>query len=556
MAHRHTVSGRRSVLAWLAIVLVLVLASVLATVVFIIAPQQQLRQQVQATAEARQAEVERLYQAGVAFQNAGDCSKAADSLAQVISREPGYKDTQVRLAEARACQQAAEATATAQAIAMAQATVEAQATATADARALAQAVAATATAAAEASAARATAEAVAAIETAYQRGLGYYHLERWAEAKTAFEEVFAADPTYKDVQTKLAEVEAKLAEAQELTPTATPSTSTPQPIPRAEGPPWWDINYSSRQQLTIGNNADTPLPAGYSVKLDLTGEKAIDFFRQSASTQPGDDVRIAYWDGSQWQEMDRYVESFTSTDIRMWFATQDEIPPDGVSEGYWAYFGNSEATDPPADPLKVFLWWDDFHINTVSKYAVFRAFGAWGSPWSRGAMSYDEAAERVSITGEDQHQVIVQPPVSGRNLVIEGDLYLTRTYGSYDYWMYTGFVRVVDDHNHYAVRFPVSGYDAEIRKLESSQRGLGEMANAGKLAYPLDTWHHITVGAYEERIEAWMDGIQMTATDATFREGGIAIGVLEADGYIDNIRVRKYVSPEPSVFLAPEVESQ
>lgn len=82
------------------------------------------------------------------------------------------------------------------------------------------------------------------------------------------------------------------------------------------------------------------------------------------------------------------------------------------------------------------------------------------------------------------------------------------------------------------------------------------MANAGKLAYPLDTWHHITVGAYEERIEAWMDGIQMTATDATFREGGIAIGVLEADGYIDNIRVRKYVSPEPSVFLAPEVESQ
>ena len=549
MAQRHTVSGRRSVLAWLAIVLVLVLAIALAAFVLVIGPQQQLRQQVQATAEARQAEVERLYQAGMAFQDAGDCDKAAESLTQVISMEPGYKDAQSRLAEARACQQAAEATATTQAIAMAQATVEAQATATADARALTQAAAATATAAAEASAARATAEAAAAIEAAYQRGLGYYNLERWAEAKAAFEEVFNADPTYKDVQAKLAEVGAKLVAAKKLTPTAAPvPTSTPQPAPREEGPPWWDASYSSRQQLTIGNNADTPLPAGYSVKLDLTGEKAIDFFRQSASTQPGDDIRVVYWDGSQWQEVDRYAESFTSAEVRIWFATQDAIPSNGTSEIYWAYFGNAKATDPPADPQEVFLWWDDFHLNTVSKYSVFRHEGG----WRRGAMSYDEAAGRVSITTEDNVSVLVQPPVSGRNLIIEGDLYFMRIFP--DSGVYVGFVRVVDTDNLYSVRFPVSVYDAVIRKVDKGKTV--EIANAGKLTYPLDTWHHISMGAYEDRLEAWMDGTQIAATDSTFREGGIGIGVSQANGYIDNIRVRKYVSPEPSVFLAPEVESQ
>jgi len=113
MSQRHTASGRRPTLVWLAVVLVLVLAIALAVVVFIIGPQQQLRQQAQATAEARQAEAERLYTAGVAFQNAGDCGRAVESLAQVISLEPNYKDAQTRLAEARACQQATEATATA-----------------------------------------------------------------------------------------------------------------------------------------------------------------------------------------------------------------------------------------------------------------------------------------------------------------------------------------------------------------------------------------------------------------------------------------------------------
>lgn len=226
MAQRKSVRGSRSAVVWLAIVLVLVLAIALAMIVFIIGPQQQLRQQAQATAEARHAEVEQLYAAGLAFQNAGDCAKAAESLTQAISLEPGYKDAQTRLAETLACHQAAEATATAQVIAMAQATAEAQTTATANARDLAQAAAATA-----------TAETAAAIEAAYQRGLGYYNLERWADAKTAFEEVFAMAPTYKDVQTRLAEVGAKLAETRKLTPTIAPiPTVTSVPPTTTHGP--------------------------------------------------------------------------------------------------------------------------------------------------------------------------------------------------------------------------------------------------------------------------------------------------------------------------------
>lgn len=536
MSRRTKIAGTRPIVTWLLATIVLVLVVGLGAGVFIVYPQYQERQAAQATVE----QVETHYQAGVAFQSVGDWEKAAGEYERVIQVKPNYKDVQTRLAEVKAKQAEAQAQATAVAVArVTEVAVQTRATATAQAQATAVAQVAGATATAD------------AVEAHYQKGLAYINLGKWDEAKAELEQVFTADPNYKEVQVKLAEVEAKLAEVQELTPTAIPPpTLTPQPATQSEGPPWWDASYSSRQQLTVGNNADTPLPAGYSVKLTLTGEKATDFFRQSSSAQPGDDVQIVHWDESEWTEVDRYVESFASAEIQIWFVTQDEIPTNGVSRSYWVYFGDAAATEPPADVNKVFLWWDDFHLNTVGKYTVFRS-GLKGN-WHKGAISYDEAGERVSVTTGDNINVLVQPPISGGNLLIEGDLYFTKKFP--ESGEYSAFVRVIDTNNHYTVLFPVSHYDAMIRKVDGGRSV--DIANAGKLTYPLDTWHHITMGAYEDRIEAWMDGTQITAIDATFKEGGVGLSVLQANGYIDNIRVRKYVSPEPSVFLSAEAQNQ
>lgn len=216
MAQRRTVSGRRSVMAWLAIVLVLGLAVVLAAMVFIIGPQQQLRQQARATAEARQAEVERLYAAGVAFQDVGDWEAAEAEFKKVITLDANYKDVQTRLGEVKAGLQ--KVTVTAEVLAQATATAQIQATAEAQANATATAeVAPTAT--------------LQALEAHYQKGLAYMNLSRWVEAKAELERVLDVDPNYKEIQAKLAEVEAEVAK---LTPTETPTpiaTATPTVTP-------------------------------------------------------------------------------------------------------------------------------------------------------------------------------------------------------------------------------------------------------------------------------------------------------------------------------------
>ncbi len=276
MAQRKPVRGPRSSVLWLAIILILVLAIALAAVVFVIGPERQLAVQATVTAQAQASEVQRAYDAGVAFATAGDWDKAAEEFAKVVALEPSYKDAATRLAEVKAKQQEVLATTEAkatQATAIAQAQAEATAAAvTTEARvAQATSVAATVTAQARATVqaqeakATATADALAELEAVYQKCLGAINLGRWAEAKATCDQVFTVDPNYQDVQVKLAEIEAGLAEIRALAPTVTPvpaETPTPKPtatpIPPAQTPQIINVALKKPATASLTYKQDTP----------------------------------------------------------------------------------------------------------------------------------------------------------------------------------------------------------------------------------------------------------------------------------------------------------
>jgi len=207
MARRRTISGRRTMLLWLALLAVLALLTVATVLVLDVYPDHQ---------ESR--ELARHYKAGVAFQNSRDWDNARKEFEQVVRIDAGYRDAQAKLAEVKAKQQ--------EVMAMTQAT---NATATAQANA----AEATATASALTVAATATADALAQLELAYQRGIGYMKLGQWEQAQTELLAVFTADPNYKDVQSKLMEIAEKL---QALTPTQTPIVITATPRPPTSTP--------------------------------------------------------------------------------------------------------------------------------------------------------------------------------------------------------------------------------------------------------------------------------------------------------------------------------
>lgn len=65
------------------------------------------------------------------------------------------------------------------------------------------------------------------LEFRYEKGLGYINTGRWLEAKMELEFIFEVDPNYKDIQSRLNEIYAKIAEQN---PTSVPSLVSQETI--------------------------------------------------------------------------------------------------------------------------------------------------------------------------------------------------------------------------------------------------------------------------------------------------------------------------------------
>ena len=112
-------------------------------------------------------------------------------------------------------------------------------------------------------------------------------------------------------------------------------------------------------KITVTADEDA-LPSGYSVWFTFDHEGLVSGNKSQAD---GDDVRVVYWDGDSWVELDRSLDEFASWDdasTMIWFKTQAAIGAYGSDDNYYLYYSNTSADNPPADKANVFDMWDDF----------------------------------------------------------------------------------------------------------------------------------------------------------------------------------------------------
>lgn len=130
------------------------------------------------------------------------------------------------------------------------------------------------------------------------------------------------------------------------------STLTIHTVDNKETPNWCDPAYYYRRQLTITNNSTQTAPAGLSVSYSFDHASLVSAGKSLTS---GDDVRIFYWNGSTCQELDRFnTTEWNTPNTQIWFKTQQEIPSSSDDSSYYLYYGNPNATNPPADLTKIF----------------------------------------------------------------------------------------------------------------------------------------------------------------------------------------------------------
>ena len=121
---------------------------------------------------------------------------------------------------------------------------------------------------------------------------------------------------------------------------------------------WWNTSYAQRLRVSV--TTTTSIVTGYSVKVVLNHAGLVAAGKSLAS---GDDVRVVYWNGATWTEIDRVLEygsGWNSATTTMWFKTQAAIGTNTVDDNYYIYYGNAAAGAPPANADNIFLMSDDF----------------------------------------------------------------------------------------------------------------------------------------------------------------------------------------------------
>jgi uncharacterized delta-60 repeat protein len=118
---------------------------------------------------------------------------------------------------------------------------------------------------------------------------------------------------------------------------------------------WWDPGYAYRKQIPITAPALKDVASGYPVKLTIDHAA---LYSAGKSQDDGDDIRIVYWNGSSWTEVDRTLfnnnltgSSWNQSDTTIMFKTQAAITAGESDIGYYLYYGNGSASSPPTNTL-------------------------------------------------------------------------------------------------------------------------------------------------------------------------------------------------------------
>ena len=334
---------------------------------------------------------------------------------------------------------------------------------------------------------------------------------------------------------------------------------------------WWDLSYPFRQQVTL-TSGTAMVPNSYTISITIDHQTLVGAGQSLAS---GNDVRVLYWNGGGWVELDRVldpVSAWNSTTTTINFRTQALIPASSSDDNYYVYYGNLAAAAPPANETNVYAFWDDFDDNDISDWTAFtenRALDASCNPAGFPA---------VSVTGG----IVNLDPVDDwctagiRNnafSVSNAEGFTVRTGARYvdpafDDDQLPGMWYVQIDGSNYLTQ----AYNASTRgntgtasnRIRALQPNLlppnFDVVNgaSGSSSVPtINTWYDYENFVLTNGDMRWeRDGTQHSPTagwgnDTTFTAGGIALGSERIAAEYDWVLVRKLVGPEPTNLVSP-----
>lgn len=329
-----------------------------------------------------------------------------------------------------------------------------------------------------------------------------------------------------------------------------------------EGLNWWNSNYSYRKKITIVNNATLPLCVNYSVSVTTDTTSLVSDGKVLSS---GDDLRIVYWSGSSWIELDRLIINMNGNSTQIWFRTQAEIPANDSDGDYYVYYGNPGVGSAPSNESNVYLWFDDFSradkpdITTEASYSVKTGGGTWSIETNK--------LKNAGAAGDPNKLIITA--LGNANAAIDMLVKIQVISFTGGDVSRMGLSCCMDTSPSRG-----SGYCALFHQDRNSLDLLNDLRSwgtQGTFSWSLNTWYYMRFRVIDPaskagKVKVWEVGTAEPSTwtvDGNFGGGaarsygevGFAGSRTTDTTYFDDILIRYIVDPEPSASVGTE-ESQ
>ncbi|MEL7311123.1 MAG: hypothetical protein AAFN07_06410 [Pseudomonadota bacterium] len=348
---------------------------------------------------------------------------------------------------------------------------------------------------------------------------------------------------------------------------------------------WWDTDYLYRQNLAVSTGPTQPDRGydGYTLRVPAFNTQSL---IAAGELQPDcDDLRILYFDGAGWTELDRHVIDCggVSSDLR--FAAPVGLASNAIDDDFYVYYGNPAAGQPnPLGTNNVYLWFDDASVNRAASYIRGRVDNWHGNGWDN-SLAWNPAGFYTYDNG-DNFTSGYRLAVDERDVFIEAEFFHTDCYALN---MTTGvLVRGIiqsgsggsETSNHYYTSnrgeqaqpgCTANGYnhDGAIMRRQRNQNAV-QGVNPGDIANGV--WRRQALAAFAtnpSRLRFW-DADNSAAwaalgfpdnsnllvggddTNDVEGRGFVAVMTAQDEARLRNILVRRYVEPEPTITVGAQ----
>lgn len=332
-----------------------------------------------------------------------------------------------------------------------------------------------------------------------------------------------------------------------LTITAGMASTTVPVIVRRPPPP----GGTWRWPLSIVTGARNPDGGyqGYTMLAAFDSRSAVDAGLLNAAQS---DLRVLFWDGAGWREIDRVIESPNTNNTRVRFASQTDLPAGATDLRYSFFAGPFDGGTALRDPHVVYLFADDFEEGTLGRWNI-RA-GA----WTRATDGAHGGAAALKFGPEGaMDRVIEAKPALAENDVMFEAWWFTSNIGNTDFGQMVRLTPSV------TTAWETNLQDTGGWNIAGLNNG-GWTQLVGRRGMPtVNTWMRVAVAVSSNEVRVFKDGVQLVPQTGVspltpLASGNVGFRKHDLGGsiWVDDVTVRRYTDPEPNVsvgvpFLSP-----